>query len=376
MKRKKEKKKESKLKQGSGVCVGACRHRLSFAPLSSVRPAQRRKGRALFSSFFISSSTFFCLLNSPLFSLPDNTHKNKTENSDTHRAFFSSLSSSLIQSHLSSQAIWWSFATRQCNQYQPKSRGNQTGYSTTTLISMLFQSLFRRKMNWKWRQTPQSRSLSLHARASAFVFCQKIHLPVNNLDDVGWKKKKRVHFNPAARQRVIRSNLFTFGAMACEICIQNDMPSKWRTRESALRGGKTTRNKKHQHQHSTLTARQDDNRRYDQPALGHRLTRTIFLLLGSKQELSSGVVRRWSARFETHNCEDGNDTTYLVDSRLSSAAGLPSGVLVVCWAAPAYARVVPFSSAIFSLCCRCHPRCALAYIHLPCCYLISIIAAN
>ena len=226
------------------MCVGACRHRLSFAPLSSVRPAQRRKGRALFSSFFISSSTFFLFIEFPsLFSPRQHTQKQNRKFRHT-QSLFSSLSSSLIQSHLSSQAIWWSFATRQCNQYQPKSRGNQTGYSTTTLISMLFQSLFRRKMNWKWRQTPQSRSLSLHARASAFVFRQKIHLPVNNLDDVGWKKKKRVHFNPAARQRVIRSNLFTFGAMACEICIQNDMPSKWRTRESALRGGKTTRNKK------------------------------------------------------------------------------------------------------------------------------------
>ena len=240
---------------------------------------------------------------------------------------------------------------------------------------MLFQSLFRRKMNWKWRQTPQSRSLSLHARASAFVFRQKIHLPVNNLDDVGWKKKKRVHFNPAARQRVIRSNLFTFGAMACEICIQNDMPSKWRTRESALRGGKTTRNKK------TPTPTLDTHCKT-------RWQSTVWST-GSRAQVNSnnlpfawlktrieGVVRRWSARLETHNCEDRNDTTYLVDSRLSSAAGLPSGVLVVCWAAPAYARVVPFSSAIFSLCCRCHPRCALAYIHLPCCYLISIIAAN
>ena len=167
------KKKESKLKQGSGVCVGACRHRLSFAPLSSVRPAQRRKGRALFSSFFISSSTFFLFIEFPsLFSPRQHTQKQNRKFRHT-QSLFSSLSSSLIQSHLSSQAIWWSFATRQCNQYQPKSRGNQTGYSTTTLISMLFQSLFRRKMNWKWRQTPQSRSLSLYTHVLRLLFFAK-----------------------------------------------------------------------------------------------------------------------------------------------------------------------------------------------------------
>ena len=83
------KKKESKLKQGSGVCVGACRHRLSFAPLSSVRPAQRRKGRALFSSFFISSSTFFLFIEFPsLFSPRQHTQKQNRKFRHTHSLFF------------------------------------------------------------------------------------------------------------------------------------------------------------------------------------------------------------------------------------------------------------------------------------------------
>lgn len=118
---KKRNKTKKKLKQGGGAwwCVGACRER-GRTVLRLFRTQKKNKKALSSYSFFDWIPPFFIRLSF-------HTHKTKpkipnyTNNQPCVFSFFPSL---IPATHLSSGAIWWSFATRQCNQSDSIPRRN------------------------------------------------------------------------------------------------------------------------------------------------------------------------------------------------------------------------------------------------------------